>query len=99
MTSDDVSLGELNRRLDRFEDSITSSLKSIDERMLTVTRDLIPREVYFTNHSALGARVTDLEKRMDDDSSFRRSVIVAMTGEGMGIVAAIVLAVVLHGIK
>ena len=55
---DEVSLGEVIRRLDRFETDTHASFKALDDRF---TNNVVPKEVYeIRNHDVL-ERIVKLE--------------------------------------
>jgi hypothetical protein len=60
MADEDVTLGELARRMDRFEKVIQASLKAIDDRM---ANHVVTRVEYDIKHADLEQRVVILERQ------------------------------------
>lgn len=81
MPPNDITLGELGRRIDRLESNIQTALKSIDDRMAT---SMVSREYYTGQHRLLEARVSDLEA----DAARIRSRRFAVTLSAVGALAA-----------
>ena len=60
---DDVTLGELARRVDRLETAMTEGFRELRDEIRNLA--FVPAGVYASDQSALRERIQQLEKRAD----------------------------------
>lgn len=84
---DEISLGEVARRLDRFERSVDQQFTGVHRQIESM--QYVSRETYEARHKALSARVEELE---DSKRWFSRGLVVSFV---FPVLVAIVLALVL----
>lgn len=72
---DEITTGELGRRLDRLEKAVQDGFKAQDDRLLNT---VVTRVEYSAKHEALAERVTDLEDINDSKSSRNWGLITAV---------------------
>ena len=86
-----VTIGEVYRRQEMMEKSLHGSLKDIDDRIVELGKDLVPRGEFREAHGALSERVAKIEARDSDLVTFRRvlvaGVITALVSGGVAIIA------------
>lgn len=88
---DEITLGEVNRTLNRFMDQTQRSFKALDDRL---GNNLVDKGSYEARHQALVDRVNWLEKERRAEQTARRNmtlgVIVAILGSVGGVLASVV---------
>lgn len=102
---DDVTIGEIDRRVTRLEMDLRERAKAADDRAARMLRDLVPREYYDDRHRALQNRVGDLEAELEEQriareeiarlrSTFHRNLTVAAIASGITSLGAVIAAII-----
>lgn len=96
--TDDVTLGELDRRVTRLEADMRDRFRAGDDRYARTLSSLVSKEYYDDRHRALLSRVGDIEAEMEDQrlarEGFHRNLIVVSLGSVLASVGAIIAAVI-----
>jgi len=91
MDRDDVTLGELARRLGRLEVQMQASFKAIDDRL---SFNILTKDYYMVRHDALIERVERLEAQHVSNMAWRRNLYLALVAAFLSSGGAIVASVI-----
>ena len=101
-----VTVGELDRRLSRFEEEVRNNFRNLDNRLTETLREILAtmvrRDTYEDRHKVLQEKVEELEERLDGDeftvktradgrTNFHRNLIIAIV-TGIFVTLAAVIA-------
>lgn len=100
---EDITIGELDRRMTRLEQDLRDRSKASDDRATRMAASLVPREYYDERHNMLRARVGDLEAELEEQRiardelarlriTFHRNLLIAMCASGLTSLGAILAA-------
>ncbi len=102
---EDVTIGEIDRRVTRLEMDVRERSKASDDRLSRMMAQVVPREYYDERHNQLRTRVGDLEAELEEQRvardelarlriTFHRNLLVAMFASGITSAGALIAALV-----
>ncbi len=90
MADTEPTLGEIDRRLDRFEKAVRDSLKAIDDRM---ANHVVTRIEYDIKHKTVVDRVKALEDERTRRSTRWWALVIGVAASVAGDIVAVLVAV------
>lgn len=104
---DDVTIGEVDRRVTRLENDVRERSRALDDRLANALSKMVGRDYYDERHKVLAARVGDLEAELEDERlsranyerdriRYHRQLIAVVVGSGLASLGAVIAALVHH---